>query len=222
MRRADAPPTVYRLGRRPDPWAWFDWSFADDARFGARYDDPHGIYRVLYASTERFTTFVECLACFRPDPAVIAGLAAIAGDPGDDEPPAAGLVPGDWIAARCVGTGTLVGQYVDVGHHETLAELRTALAARVVHHRLHDLDASAIRLTVPRSFTQEISRYVFDRSVGGERRWNGIAYRSRHGDDLANWAIFEPASPTPKAIADFTSEDPDLAAALRLHNLQLA
>ena len=43
-----------------------------------------GIYRVLYASTRRVATFVECLAYFRPDIEVIAELADIAGEDGDD------------------------------------------------------------------------------------------------------------------------------------------
>ena len=53
--------------------------------FGNRYDDPNGEYRVLYASTERRTTFRECLARFRPDPAIVA--AQIRGED-DDEPTA--------------------------------------------------------------------------------------------------------------------------------------
>lgn len=201
MKPATTPPAVFRLGRGPDPWAWPDWRYADaDGTFGNRFDDPQGLYRVLYASTQRLATFVECLAYFRPDPAIIAEYADIAGSKDDEEPPGAGHVPSAWIDARCVGTAVLTGDYVDVGHHETLAELRTALAPRLVHHGLRELDASTIRLTVPRAFTQEISRYVFDETVDGTRRWNGVAYRSKHGDDLENWAVFEPASPAPTDV----------------------
>lgn len=222
MRQAERPAAVYRLGRRPNPWGWPDWASAEvDGTFGNRFDDRQGIYRVLYASTRRLATFVECLAYFRPDPEVIAELAAIVGDDQDEQPPPAGFVPLEWIDARCVGTGVLVGDYADVGHHETIAELRSALAARVVHHGLHDLDAAAIRLSAPRAFTQEISRYVFDRSADGTRQWNGIAYRSKHGDDLENWAIFEPAAPADQTVAEFTENDIDLADALSLHGLQL-
>lgn len=222
MKQADTPDTVCRLGRRPDPWAWPDWASAEiDGTFGNRFDDPQGIYRVLYASTQRLATFVECLAYFRPDPDVIAQLEAIVGDVEDHEPPPAGVVPREWIDVRCVGSGVLAGDYVDVGHHTTLAKLRVNLAARVVHHGLHDLDAAAIRLTAPRAFTQEISRYVFDQSIDGARQWNGIAYRSKHGDDLTNWAIFEPASPQHTDLAEFDEHDPDLASALLLHGLAL-
>lgn len=85
-------------------------------------------------------------------------------------------------------SGKLVGDHADIGHHESLAELRSALAPRVVHYELPDLDAATLRLTAPRAFTQEVSRYVFDRTVDGVRRWNGISYLSKHGDDLTNWA----------------------------------
>ena len=47
MKPADPPAEVFRLGRRPDPWAWPDWAYAEaDGTFGNRYDDPQGIYRV--------------------------------------------------------------------------------------------------------------------------------------------------------------------------------
>lgn len=138
----------------------------------------------LYSSTQRLATFVECLSYFRPDPRVFAEYDEISGEPGDDDSPGPGVVPREWIAVRCIGTGVLHGDYVDVGHHETIAELRTALAPHAVHHGVHDIDAAALRLSVPRAFTQEISRYVFGQSTGGGREWNGLAYRSRHGDDL--------------------------------------
>ncbi|MBK5222027.1 MAG: RES domain-containing protein [Acidimicrobiia bacterium] len=176
---------------------------------------------MLYASTQRVATFVECLAYFRPDIGVIAGMRAIVGDDGDEEPPGAGLVPAGWIERRCVGRGTLVGDHVDIGHHESLARLRSELAARVVHHGLHDLDGAAIRLTAPRAFTQEVSRYVFEQTVDGRRRWNGLAYLSKHGDDLQNWAVFEHAHPENIHVTEFASDDADLVVALALHGLQL-
>lgn len=222
MKPADPPEEVFRLGRRPDPWAWPDWAYAEaDGTFGNRYDDPQGTYRVLYASTQRVTTFVECLAYYRPDIEVVAELNAIVGEDGDQEPPGAGVVPSEWVEQRVVGRAALVGDYADVGHHESLAELRGALAARVVHHRLHELDAATIRLTAPRAFTQEVSRYVFDQTLAGQRRWNGISYLSKHGDDLRNWTIFEPAAPEVIDVGAFDRDDPDLAAALELHGLRL-
>ncbi len=222
MRQADPPAEVFRLGSRPDPWAWPDWAYAEaDGTFGNRYDDPQGIYRVLYASTQRVATFVECLAYYRADLEVVAELQAIAGEEGDEEPPAPGTVPPDWVEQRCVGRAALVGDYADVGHHESLAELRTALAARVVQHGLHDLDAATLRLTAPLAFTQDVSRYVFGQTAADERRWNGLAYLSKHGDNLQNCTIFEPAAPGVIDVTEFDSDDEDLRAALALHGLQL-
>lgn len=211
MKRAEPPSEVFRLGRRPDPWAWPDWAYAEaHGTFGNRFDDSQGIYRVLYASSQRLATFLGCLACFRPDIEVIAELEAIVGDEADDEPPPAGVVPTEWVEQRCVGKAALAGAYADVGHHESLTELRTALAARVVHYGLPDLDAAAVRLTAPRAFTQEVSRFVFDQSAAGARRWNGISYLSKHGDDLQNWAIFEPATPYVIEVSEVGRDDPDL------------
>ncbi len=222
MKQADLPVEVFRLGRRPDPWAWPDWAYVGaDGTFGNRYDDPLGIYRVLYASTRRLATFVECLAYFRPDVEVLAEMAEIAGEDGDEEPVAAGVVPAEWVEQRRVGRGALAGDYADLGHHESLAELRTALAARVVHYGLHDLDAATLRLSAPRAFTQEVARYVFDQTAAGQRRWNGLSYLSKHGDDLRNWAIFEPATPEVIDVTDFSADDNDLVNALALHGLTL-
>ncbi len=68
-----APGRLHRLGRRNGVWLWPDWAYAgDDGTFGNRYDDPQGQYRVLYASSERLGVFLETLASFRPDPAILA------------------------------------------------------------------------------------------------------------------------------------------------------
>jgi hypothetical protein len=43
---------IYRLGKKPNPWAAPDWALAGpDGTFGNRFDDPDAIYRVLYASS---------------------------------------------------------------------------------------------------------------------------------------------------------------------------
>ncbi len=59
---------IYRLGRYPDAWAPPDWSRAQpDGTFGNRFDDPTAYYRVLYASSQRLSCFLETLGRFRPD-----------------------------------------------------------------------------------------------------------------------------------------------------------
>jgi hypothetical protein len=190
LRPAKVPDVVYRLGRAPDPWEWPDWTHArDDGTFGNRYDDPNGQYRVLYASSERRTTFRECLARFRPDLAIIA--TEIEED--DEDAPATqppGHVKRSWVSRRMMGTATIAGTYCDIGHSKSVQHLRDALAARVIHYGIDDLDAGDLRTRAPRRFTQEISRFVFTLAdEHGVATFRGIKYVSRLGDELTNWAI---------------------------------
>lgn len=218
---------LFRLGRGPDPWEWPPWAFArPDGTFGNRWDDPQGLYRVMYACSQRLGTFVETLARFRPDPVVVAGLEDIS----DEDPPegspeqivmSPGQVPRSWLQNRRVGRAKATGEFVAVGASDSLAWLRTALAGRLVHYGIRDLDAASIRISAPRSFTQEVSRAIFEISRGGKRRYDGIVYRSRLGDDFQNWAIFEPGQIEAKLPANLSETDEDLRAALDLLGLTL-
>jgi RES domain len=208
---------LYRLGRKPDPWAWPDWSYAaPDGTFGNRYHDPDASYRVLYASSRRIGAFLETLARFRPDLEVLAELDRIAGD---DEP--AFAVPRAWLDNRTLGDATVGGRFADVGDTRSLAILRPALAASAIRYGLDEIDAATIRLRAPRALTQQVSRFVYE--LGS---FAGIRYRSRLGDDVLNWAIFEPAPDAPSPFVATTStaieaDDADLRAALGLLGLTL-
>jgi hypothetical protein len=64
---------LYRVSRGADAWAWPAWAYAgEDGTFGNRFDDPAGEYRVLYASSPRVGAFLETLARYRTDPAIVA------------------------------------------------------------------------------------------------------------------------------------------------------
>jgi hypothetical protein len=219
---ADLPDVIYRLGRAPDPWEWPDWTYArEDGTFGNRYDDPEGQYRVLYASTQRQTTFRECLARFRPD---ISVLAAQIQEDDEDAPPSRppGDLPRTWLSRRLMGSATVAGVYCDIGRSDSVQHLRDNLAARILHHGLDDLDAGDLRKRAPRRLTQEISRYVFTQAApDGSAAFHGIQYESRLGDDLANWAIFEPNEPTALVHAEIVEDDPDLQAVLEDYHLAL-
>lgn len=212
---AVTPGRVYRVARHPDPWAFPDWASAgEDGTFGNRFDDPQSSYRVVYACSQRLGAFVEALARFRPDPAVVAGLAEIEGDDHSEGLPP-GSVPRSWIQERLVGEGVLGGAYADIGHSRSLAHLREALAALVIHHGLGDLDAAAIRLRAPRRFTQEVSRFVYECSdESGARQFDGIRYLSRLGDEFENWALFEPSQPVDTTAAPVDPDDADIRAAM--------
>lgn len=62
--------------RGVDAWAVPDWTYAkEDGTFGNRFDDRMGVYRALYASSQRLGCFIEALARFRVDVSFVADLA---------------------------------------------------------------------------------------------------------------------------------------------------
>jgi hypothetical protein len=76
-----------------------------------------------------------------------------------------GVIKRSWLSQRLIGLGTIAGEYCAVGHSDSIQHLREALAARILHYGLGDLDAGDLRTRAPRRLTQEISRYVFTRAA---------------------------------------------------------
>lgn len=175
---------MFRLGRRPDPWEPPDWSRAhSDGTFGNRFDDPTGYYRVLYAASQRISCFVETLARFRPDLALIAELQEIEGE--DDYIPV-GSIPKDWCDVRVMGECRADGRYADIYAAGWVSYLREKLASDCLAMGIKDLDVSVLQQGEPRRLTQLASIKV------NQAHFDGIYYRSRYGHDLENWALFEP------------------------------
>ena len=217
---------LYRIARPPDPWSWPNWAnIGPDGTLGNRWDDPEAVYRVLYASSSPLGALMEVLARFRPDPHILSAFKEIEVE-GSSSFPLPGDLDPSWVENRCLGVAEVDGEFVDVGHSRSLATLREALTSRIVHYGLDDLDAAAVRLSAPRRFTQEISRYVYDQSTSeGRRRFAGIAYRSRLGDEFQNWAIFESLDDPSWAVGPETqpleADDPDLIQALKRLGVRL-
>ena len=217
---------MYRVGREPDPFVWPDWASAGPSNtFANRYDDPEGIYRVLYVSSQRIGAYVETLARYRPAPDVYAAISAI---DGPEDIVAPGVVPKAWRSPRMIGEAMLAGEFADVGHSRSLGYMRSRLAPDLAAYGLDDLDASTIRLQAPRRLTQRISRLVYECSTAtGKRAYTGIYYRSRLGDEFENWAIFEPAImgvANPLTVLDraaVASDDPGLCEALSVLGLRM-
>jgi RES domain len=206
------PGLIYRLGRKPDPWSVPDWASAGpDGTFGNRFDDPEGLYRVLYASSQRLGCFLETLGRFRVDPKLLAELAEVEGE--DDYSPL-GEVPLKWLEKRMMGVATASGEYVDICSSEWISRLRVALASHLVRFGTEDLDASVLQMTAPRGLTQLASRVVFSEGIAG------IYYRSKYGHDVENWALFEPFQIAVKDPQSVRVDDPDLQHALQLHGLK--
>lgn len=106
------PSELFRLGRAPDAWEAPPWEAADPTTgtFGNRWDDPAGVFRVLYTSSSRLGCYLECLARFRPDPAVTESLGQIVENGGELPTTAtAGTLPSSWLSIRRFGTAHFSG-----------------------------------------------------------------------------------------------------------------
>ncbi|WP_229939366.1 RES domain-containing protein [Plantibacter cousiniae (nom. nud.)] len=229
----DSPGTVFRVGYGPDPWAWTDWSLANGGRFTGRWDSEDGSYRTLYAGDSLYGCLVEILARFRPDPAVVAAMAAIeVSDSHDELYPTvdAGTVDASWFSNRRVGRADLAGRYCDVANSRTIAALRDSFAAMAIQEfGLSDFDSSALQNSQPRALTQRVGRFILGRDASDGGPFDGIQFGSHHGADIVLWAIFEQADDgITSARLDNIDIDvlhlqsPDLLSVLRLHNLTIA
>jgi hypothetical protein len=206
-----SPIAVHRIGRRPDPWQYPDWSRANpDRTFGNRFDDPDGEYRVLYASSARLGCFLETLARYRPDLTLYAELQEITGE-NDFIPP--GTVPREWLQRSVIGSANAHGRFADVGASEWIEKLRRTLAPLLISLGTPDFDASVLQRTGPRILTQNVSGVVY------REGFDGIRYLSKYGHDLENWALFEPANLTSVHHEEIRPDMPDFREALRLFHL---
>lgn len=182
---------VFRVGYAPDPFAWTPWQYANGGRFDGRWDDPDGTYRTLYVADRLLGCLLEVLADFRPDLELLAELDAIVDDDGsDDSYPTlrAGVIPRSWLEPRCAGRALIAGEFADVRAAGTIATLRRRFAAVAAGMELPDLDASALKLSAPRTLTQAISSWLY-RDV--RPPLSGVCFASRFADALTMWAVFE-------------------------------
>ena len=72
-----------------------------------------------------------------------------------------------------------------------------------------------LQRSAPRRLTQSVSAVVY------RQGFHGIRYLSKHGHEIENWALFEPAELTEAAASEIGREDPDLHEAFRLFHLAL-
>ncbi|MGO1543611.1 MAG: RES family NAD+ phosphorylase [Gulosibacter sp.] len=190
---------VWRIGYRPEPWEWADWRWAGGSgRFNGRWDAiDGGLYRTVYAGDSVRSCLIELLAHFRPDLALVSEIDAIEVDESDEilhptvEP---GFVDIDnWLALRAASSAHLDGHFCDVTASETIAALWYRFHSTATSmYGLHDFDAAALKDARPRELTQSVSQYLWNmRTDEGIDVCDGAEFRSRHGDDLVLWAIFE-------------------------------
>lgn len=219
--------TVYRIGYRPDPFAWTPWQYAHQGRFDGRWDDPKGNFRTLYVADQLLSCLLEVLADFRPDIAVTAELDQIEEDPRDDDFPTApaGVIPDEFLAERAGGEAAMSGRFVDVRKPVTIGELRRQFGAFAARLGFPDLDAAALKSSVPRELTQTMSGWFY---TLGPIPVDGVAFGSRHGDNLPIWAIYEQpgeAETGSHTLSDYVRVEldkntPALTEAMRIHGLR--
>ena len=216
-----------RVGYAPDPWSWTDWIYGP---FTGRWDDPDTAYRVLYAASSEFACFVELLARFRKDPVVTAGMQEIvSNDARDADHPtvSGGVVPSEWFDPRCVATGRITGEYVDVQHADSISHLRPHFVLLARSLGLSDFDGAAIRSSEPRTLTQRVSRHLYVRTAP---QFDGVLFESRLGNDITLIGIFERRDTStgtrsrlidPVDVIAIDPESPDFQRALEVLDLEV-
>jgi hypothetical protein len=170
------------------------------------------LYRVLYASGEPLGCYLETLARFRVYPTLSAELSQIEGE--NDFFPL-GQVPIAWKETRLIGRAEHQGSYADLYASAWIGRLRLELASHRVSLGIEDLDASTLQRSTPRALTQQASRFVF------RSGFDGIYYRSKYGQDIVNWALFEPFQLFLESAGPIDWADAELQSALAIHCQQI-
>ncbi|WEK61246.1 MAG: RES domain-containing protein [Candidatus Microbacterium colombiense] len=220
--------TVWRVGRAPDPWAWIDRHYAGKAR----WDDPEVTFRTTYAADSLFGAFVELLVYSRPDlngdgSDMLAGIDEDPEDAAEFPVPAAGSIERHWVNGRMIGVASLGGAYVDVRAAATVAALRPQHLKFALSLGFDDFDAAALKRAHPRALTHRLTvDFYAMTNDDGTPTVDGVHFGSRHGDDIALWAICERPGDNPSSMhlgnvgTRLVREDDDeLLRAMDLHGL---
>ena len=190
------PGRVWRVGFEPDMWAWTQWRYAtDEGLFNGRWDDQLGQFRTLYTSNSLLGCFLELLAKLQPSNALEAELNDF-----DDEDGSVALhleggrgeVGYSWLNGRVFGDADQIGRYCFITHSASLAALKAGYRFDRHDIALVDVDSALLKDAHDRVLSRSIAHWVYDlRDEDGTELVNGIEFRSRHGDEIRMWAVFE-------------------------------
>ncbi|MEO6201543.1 MAG: RES family NAD+ phosphorylase [Cryobacterium sp.] len=190
------PGQVWRVGYKPDPWAWTDWVHAtDEGRFNGRWDDKLAEFRTIYTGESLVACLLELLAQFRPDPVANSELDEIEDPDGSvslypDAP--SGTVGYKWLERHIAGSAQQTGRYCFVTHSKTIAALQASFPFAKFDQPGALLDASILKDASRRGLTRSIARWLYDlRDTDQNDLVDGVEFRSRFGDELRIWAVFE-------------------------------
>ncbi|NQX34728.1 RES domain-containing protein [Herbiconiux sp. VKM Ac-2851] len=208
----DDPGQVWRVGFKPNPWAWSDWKYAtDDGRFNGRWDDIRGQFRTVYDGQTLYACLIDVLAKYCLDSVLANALGNIVIDSTDaaEYPPRpAATVSFDWLEPRCASSGELRGAFCDVSASTSIAALWAEFVQVALGAGAADFDAAALKDSGPRDLTRSVASWLYAQTSPVV---DGVEFGSRHGDDLRLWAIFERPSTE--------SDTSPLIASPRLHQL---
>lgn len=217
--------TVWRVGYRPNPWAWPDWKWASGGRFPGRWDDREGTFRTIYVAESLLACLLEVLAVFRPDTTMAAEMATIETSEDDEQlhpTSPAGVLGLEWVDSRIAGIGQLHGTYCAVTATESVAALRPTFLDLAHELGRADFDVACLKDGGTRRLTQSVATFVYETT-----RWDGVQFASRHGDDLTMWAVFERADDPPVSpcvhdpqIVALSARSPEMVEAFRIHGLR--
>jgi hypothetical protein len=190
------PGRVWRVGFEPDMWAWTPWSFAtDDGLFNGRWDDQLGQFRTLYTSDSLLGCFLELLAKLQPSSALQTELVAFEDDDATIElypDGGSGEVGYSWLNGRVFGGAEQTGRYCFITHSDSLAALKASYPFGRHNIALVDVDSALLKDAHDRVLTRSIAHWLYDlRDEDRDELVDGIEFRSRHGDEIRMWAVFE-------------------------------
>jgi RES domain. len=213
------PGEVWRVGYAPDPWAWTPWEYAgDDGRFSGRWDDERAQYRSIYTANRLLGCFFELLAPLRPNELTFRELDDIDDDAepeGLERPnPEPGTIALDWLENRVFARAHQRGTCAEVTASSSLGALTAAGIFGRFGIAPRDVDVTLLKDPVNRVLTRTVSRWLFN-EIGSDRKplYDGVAFRSRMGDEFRMWAVFERTSDTvspvirPSTIPEPVTED---------------
>ncbi|WP_426517059.1 RES domain-containing protein [Diaminobutyricibacter sp. McL0618] len=229
------PGRVWRVGFEPDMWAWTPWQYAPDSGlFDGRWDDQLGQFRTLYTADSLLGCFLELLAKLQPVSALEAHLALIEDDDGSisrHHEGASGAVGYSWLDGRRCGDAEQDGRYCFITHSSTVAVLKSAYPFDRHGIALADVDTAMLKDARDRELTRSIAHWIYD-LLNDDRSElvDGMEFRSRHGDEIRMWAVFERSEDSSRSghlkpltePARVTPETPELVEAFHRHGLQWA
>lgn len=190
------PGRVWRVGFEPDMWAWTPWRYAtDDGLFNGRWDDQLGQFRTLYTSDSLRGCFLELLAKLQPSTTLEAELDDFEDDDGSvarHPEGESGEVGYSWLNGRVFGDANQNGRYCFITHSDSLAALKAGYRFDRHDIALVDVDSGLLKDAHDRILTRSIAHWVYDLRHQDRREFvDGIEFRSRHGDEIRMWAVFE-------------------------------